>query len=228
MIDDDDLERWMSPEHDHDGEPPPFDPAEASLDLITRMMGALRHRYRQVAEYSTLENAELARLRAQRDRVMGPVARKIKDMEGLILDYSVQSFLATGKIRVDTPNGIVKSRVVETDLSLENEELAGFLGDESEMVTFVPKIDKAAFRKWVRAEEKAERLVRVIEKRGPDGEIATITTLGAGEVYRKPFDPSEAGRFLVVGKEGDGPIPGASWSPNGTSSVGRNFSLDIS
>lgn len=228
MIDDDDLERWMATEDDSVGAAPPFDPSEASLDLVTRMMGALRHLYRRLGEYSALENEEMRRLRAQRDKVMGPVGRRIADIEGIIMDYSVQSFLTTGNIRVDTPNGIVKSRVVEVDLTLDDEALAVFLGDESEMVRFVPKVDKAAFRKWVRSEERDERVVRVIEKRGEDGEISSIVTLGAGEVYRKPFDPTETGRYLVVGKEGDGPIPGASWSPNGTSSVGRNFSLDIS
>lgn len=232
-----------------DQEAPP-DPASMAADDVNRMLGSLRRLMGRVADYDLLHLAELARLEARRDKMVGPVIARIETLEQTLRDYGVRAFTDFGKTGtiLAAPNGSIRAgRELVTDLSIADDKVEPWLKPLApDAVTYKPQVSKADLRYHLEQGVIASNYRQaIVVDRGLSG-VIVIAVLEPGARWSGEFGDGWVGVWVrpdhAAGKlgvaswpeQGEMIIPeftvvqGVTWKPTGEQGCGRTFTIDIS
>jgi hypothetical protein len=216
----------LEPDVDWDG----WDASAAQLDDISRLLAVRRHLTADIRTYDRMEMAELQRLRAARERALGPTERRLAWIEDEIKRFAVATWRRTNKTRWATPNGIIASRSRVHEITIDNEDLVlDGIPDESELLLGgdpLFEIRTKIFVKQLRklldqlvADKKLTRLVLDGDPLSPDASYLVDEEEG----WTREFSENEHGYWM---KEDGLLVSGVRWSPVGTDGTGRSFTLD--
>lgn len=233
-----------------DQEAPP-DPASMAADDVNRMLGALRRLMGRVADYDLLHVAELARLDARREKMVGPVIARIESLEGTLRDYALRAFTDYGKTGtiLAAPNGSIRAgRELVTDLSIADDKVEAWLKPLApDAVTYKPQVSKADLRYHLEQGVIAGWYRQaIVVDRGMSG-VIVIAVLEPGARWSGLFDERWAGVWVRPEHAGAGKLgvaswpeqgevitdtgrilDGVTWKPTGEQGCGRTFTIDIS
>jgi hypothetical protein len=207
-----------------------WDAASARLDDVNRLLRWRRELLLQIDEYDQLEQAELERLRAARDRAVGPATRTVHWIDWQLDDFAVAAYRLNGKTRWATPNGIISSRSVTHEINVIDATVIGSWPDEYNggptVIEEQPKVIMKPLRKHLDALVAAGKLRRIVLAGDPtDPERSEFVDEKEG--WNREFADDERGYWMINDGPRDGNLlPGVQWSPKGDGGSGRNFHLD--
>lgn len=234
-----------------DQEAPP-DPASMAADDVNRMLGSLRRLMGRVADYDLLHIAELGRLQARRDKMVGPVIERVQALEQTLRDYGVRAFTDFGKTGtiLAAPNGSIRAgRELVTDLSIHDAAVEPWLKPLApDAVSYTPKVSKADLRYHLEQGVIAGTYRQAIVVDRATSGVVAICVLEPGAKWSGLFDDRWAGVWVrpthnaaahpfdvswpaqgEVIPDPDGAIvAGVTWKPTGEQGCGRSFTIDIS
>jgi hypothetical protein len=214
---------------------PEADASDKNLDVISRMLSALRRLNAEVAAYDKLDAIERRRLDRQRDVMVGPMVRRIGYLQMTITSFAVMSYRDFGKTRIGTPNGTITSNATKPALTVDDEVAGQWFEttDRGTLVKWAPKVPVNDLRDWLNQACHDGELVRcIVTTRTIDtaeGDVVEVTetVIAPDVVWRKPFAPDQTGRYRVAGDPNDPNhetyLPGVYWGPSGEDATGRNF-----
>lgn len=196
------------------------DAAEASLEQVSAMLRSLRHLYGRIHSYDDLHRGELVRLETQRERHLGPVVRRVAQLEKSLRDYGRRAYEDFGKTSIATPNGIIQiGRPLVPQID-KNDELVAQWAPVAPIVQPKPTVPMGELRVLLEGLEISGEVRRIV-RRGP-----LVTAVTRGERWKHPFGPGEEGLWVhAVDGELDGElqlIDGVSWRPVGYEGFGRD------
>lgn len=211
--------------------------AQMNLGTVTRMLGALRRLHRHVGEYDALHVAEVARLGEMRERHVGPMVRRIRQIEVALEQFAAKRFAEEDVAKTVTPNGtIAASRKLQVPLTVDDEKAAKWVFETWENFMPVHTDNPVKYQAKVHVKE-LRQLLEVLEAKGVVERAvkgpAGVRVLAAGERWPRAFEPAMTGVFLAhYGlDQTDHPpadeVPGLRWEPAGYLGLGRTFTVDL-
>lgn len=193
------------------------DPSSMAAPAVSQMLGILRRLYARLGEYEVMHLAEIRRLDERREALVGPLVKRVQQLEASLRQYALRSFLDFGKTGtiIATPNGVIRASrdlVPEIDVDINVADLPEHLIDRK------PVAHMAMLRQWLAVLEDSGEFRRFVVRDSDDARVE----VAAGAVYRRPLEPGELGVWI---DKQENIMPGLSWKPSGDEGSGRTFTI---
>ena len=214
----------------------PTGPPLSARERLNGVLGRMYRIQREIDAYDVLHDAELTRLKARRDKSVGPLERRTRRLRRFAEIFAVRAWLDFGDTKHQVPNGDITSRPVQYKIDKVDDEVyaASWSPLIGGAVELRPWVDMKKLRGWLDAQTATGFLQRMVSKPSEDPGEAEWHLVDEADGWPFEFAAgfegvwfwTEAGAAEYDTEHGD-ILEGVRWTPNGTDGSGRNFQIRL-